>query len=135
VAAAAEQRLRLVAICETLPEVTSEPADRHVVFRVRGRTFAYFQDDHHGDGRVALVCKVDAGEDEALIGSDPDRYFRSAYSRRGWVSYRLDRPDVAWDLVEELVVDSYRRVAPKRLARATEDRDTGQDAGTAFTAR
>ena len=108
-----------MAIGAALPEATAEPAGRHVVFRVRGRTFAYLQDDHHGDGRVALVCKVDPGENEALVGAEPDRFFMPSYvGRRGWVGFRLDGPDVPWDVVAELVTDSYRRVAPKGLARS-----------------
>ncbi len=120
-----DQRRRLTAICERLPEVEAERAGRHVVFRVRGRTFAYFQDDHHGDGRVALVCKVDAGENAALADSDLARFFLPSYvGRHGWVGFRLDAPAVAWAEVEELVLDSYRRIAPRRLARSVDPPDT-----------
>jgi hypothetical protein len=51
----AERRARLAEICLALPEATAE-GERHVGFRVHGRTFAYYLDDHHGDGRVALNC-------------------------------------------------------------------------------
>jgi hypothetical protein len=41
---------RLVGICTDLPEVTLE-GERQLCFAVRGRTFAYYLDDHHGDVR------------------------------------------------------------------------------------
>jgi predicted DNA-binding protein (MmcQ/YjbR family) len=33
----------------------------------------------------------------------------------GWVGLRLDRASVDWQEVEEIVVESYLLVAPKRL--------------------
>jgi hypothetical protein len=35
---------------------------------------------------------------------------------RGRVGLRLDAGKIDWDEVKELLTDSYRRVAPKRLA-------------------
>jgi hypothetical protein len=113
--AADDPRARLVAICHALPEVTSG-GDQHVTFRVRGRTFAYYLEDHHGDGRTALCCKAAAGEQQALVAADPERFYRPAYlGPRGWVAVRLDTGDVDWDEVAELAVDAYRLTAPKRL--------------------
>jgi len=34
---------------------------------------------------------------------------------RGWIALRLDSGKVDWDEVAELVVGSYRLIAPKRL--------------------
>jgi hypothetical protein len=84
---------------------------------VRGRTFAYYLVDHRGnEGITGLVCK---GE-PALIDAEPDLFYRPAYlHHRGWVGYRLDTAKVDWDRVEGLVVESYRKVAPKRLAALT----------------
>ncbi len=36
---------------------------------------------------------------------------------KGWVGVWLDTGSVDWDRVQALVTDSYRLVAPKRLAR------------------
>ena len=109
-------RARLIEICHSLPEVTSG-GDQHVGFEVRGRRFAWFLDDHHGDGRVALNCKVPSGENRALVDADPEHFFIPAYlGARGWVGFWLDLDEVDWDRVEQLVYDSYRLTAPKRLA-------------------
>jgi hypothetical protein len=111
-------RARVAAICTAFPEVTTE-GDQHLRFQVRNRTFAYYLDDHHGDGRVALCCKAAPGEQEALIASDPVRYYRPAYlGARGWISVRLDLDDVDWGEVGELGLEAYRLTAPKRLAAA-----------------
>ena len=116
--AAEDPRLaRLTEICLALPEATRRDQGRHASFLVRKKTFAYFLDDHHGDGIVAVSCKAALGENADLIASDPARFYRPAYvGPNGWVALRLDVGAVDWNEVAELVIDSYRLIAPKRLA-------------------
>jgi hypothetical protein len=115
------RRDRLVRLCRTLPEATATPHDQHIGFQVRGRTFAWYVDDEHGDGRVGVLCKAPPGENAALAAADPQRFYLPRYlGRRGWVGLRLDLQDVDWGEVAELVADSYRLVAPKRLAGLAE---------------
>ncbi len=110
---------RVTALCLALPEAESVPAgDRHTAFSVRKRIFAYHLVDHHGDGRVALNCKVAPGENTALIADDPVRWFMPAYlGPRGWVGLDLEAAPVDWDAVRSLLIESYRLVAPKALVR------------------
>lgn len=111
-----ERRAQLVEICLALPEATVD-GEQHLTFRVRGKTFTYYLHDHHGDGKVALCCKVAPGENDLLVRTDPVRFYLPAYiGPRGWVALRLDTNAVDWDEVADLVVRSYRLVAPKRLA-------------------
>jgi hypothetical protein len=115
------RRDRLVRFCRTLPEATVTAHDlvfgTHVGFQVRGRTFAWFVDDEDGDGRVAVLCKAPGGENTALVAADPHRFYLPRYvGKRGWVGLRLDRQDVDWGELAELVAESYRLVAPRRLA-------------------
>jgi len=50
-----------------------------------------------------------------LVGSDPQRFFVPKYvGHAGWIGVRLDVP-VDWNIVADLVTDSYRMTAPKRL--------------------
>jgi predicted DNA-binding protein (MmcQ/YjbR family) len=115
-----DRRDRLERLCLALPEATVR-GGQHATFQVRGRTFAYYLDDHHGDGRTALCCKAPPGESAELIAADPARFFRPSYlGGKGWVSLRLDLGEVDWDEVAELVLDSYRLIAPKRLAAQAE---------------
>ncbi len=91
--------------------------NRHSAFLVRKKKFAYFLDDHHGDGRVAVCCRALPGENTTLARSDPVRFFIPSYiGPRGWVGLYVDRGRVDWDEVSELVLDSYLLVAPKKLA-------------------
>ena len=108
---------RLTTICLALPETVRQAMGDHAGFLVRKKTFAYFLNNHHGDGIVAVTCKVGPGDNSALANAQPDRFYLPAdIGPRGWVALRLDRGEVDWDEVTELVTDSYRRVAPKRLA-------------------
>jgi hypothetical protein len=49
---------RLTKIALALPETARHTYGSHAQFRVRKKTYAYFLDDHHGDGIVAVTCKV-----------------------------------------------------------------------------
>lgn len=114
----AEAADRLRAICAGLPEVTERTSHGAVTFFVRGRqTVAYLTDDHHGDGRLALVCAAADGVQDEVLRSDPDRFFRPPYvGHRGWIGLRLD-VDPDWDEVAQVVEQAYRRVAPTTLVR------------------
>jgi len=108
---------RLAALCLALPEATREDLGRHASFRVRKKVFAYFLDDHHGDGIVSVCCKTALGEHRDLAAADPARYYVPAYiGPRGWVGLRLDAGAIDWSEVAERIAESYRLVAPKRLA-------------------
>jgi hypothetical protein len=112
-----EPRLtQLTRICLALPEATRECMGLHAGFRIRKKTFAYFLNDHHGDGIVSVACKALPGENTALAAAQPDRFYLPAYiGPKGWVALRLDIGKVDWEEVAELVAASYRQIAPKRL--------------------
>jgi phosphoribosylglycinamide formyltransferase-1 len=108
---------RLTKLAVALPEAQRELAGRHARFHVREKTFAWYLDDHHGDGIVSVSCKMPLGENREVAALDPARYYLPAYlSHRGWIALRLDVGKVDWTEVEELLVESYRLIAPKRLA-------------------
>jgi len=116
---------KLTKICLAMPETTRQMMGRHAGFHVRKKTFAYFLDDHHGDGIVGMNCKVLPGDNTALISSNPAKFYMPAYiGSKGWVGLRLDVGEVDWDEVEELVIHSYLLVAPKRLAAAVRQRNS-----------
>ena len=99
---------RLTAICMGLPDASREMQGKHASFRVRKKVFAYFMNDHHGDGIISVCCKVLPGDNAALIAGDPVKFYMPAYiGPRGWVGLRLDRKKVDWAEVAELVRGSY----------------------------
>ena len=112
---------QLSTICLRLPEATCERrGGRHAQFLVRGKKFVYFLVDHHGDGRLGLCFRAAPGENVAMAAAEPERFYLPAYiGPRGWGALRLDVGEVDWDEVIELVMDSYRYAAPKKLALAS----------------
>lgn len=115
---------KVTAICLRLPEATREITGHHIAFNVRQKIFAYYLDNHHGDGIVGIVCKVLPGDNTALIASNSARFYMPAYvGPRGWVGLRLDVGKVDWKEVEELVTHSYQLIAPKRLAATIQVND------------
>ena len=112
---------KLTRLCLRLPEAQRSVHGDHADFRVRGMVFAYFLNDHHGDGIVSVCCKSQLGEHIDRARREPERYYLPAYiGPRGWVALRLDVGKVDWDEVRELLLCSYQLVAPKRLAALAE---------------
>lgn len=100
-------------ICLGLPEAVEKPFGGHTApsFRVRDKLFLMTSED----GRT-ITFKAGLGAQEALVASDPDRFFVPAYvGAKGWVGARIDI-EQDWNELAELIQDSYRLIAPKRLA-------------------
>jgi hypothetical protein len=110
-----ERLAQLLGICEALPEIEVS-GGQHIALRIRKKTFAYYLDDHHGDGIVSICCKSTLDRQARLAGRHPGQYYVPDYvGPKGWVALRLDLPDVDWDEVAELVSAAYRLKAPRRL--------------------
>lgn len=117
--------IRLTKIALALPETARWYNGEHAAFRVRKKTFAYFLNDHHGDGIVAVTCKVLPGDNTALAAAQPARFYVPAYvGPKGWVALRLDRGKIDWNEVKELLLCSYQLIAPRRLAALVTARDS-----------
>jgi hypothetical protein len=112
---------RLRAICLALPEAQEKLSHGEPTwFAGDGKVFAMLDDHHHGAAHLSVWLPAALGAQEALIESDPNRYFRPPYvGGSGWVGVVLDsRPD--WSVVAWLVEQAYRLVAHRRLvARLT----------------
>ena len=110
----AQVRERALALPEA-DEVTSHGMPCFGI--IKGKKFAYVSNDHHGDGKVALLVKISGVEEQAmLIDSDPSRYYRPPYFGDGWVGIRLDLGDTDWDHIGDWLAKSWRAVAPRKLA-------------------
>ena len=102
-------------LCLALPETTERLSHGEPTWFIRDKkTFVTYTDRHHDD-RLAFWCAAPPGAQEALVASEPERYFRPPYvGHRGWFGVYLDVP-VDWTEIEEIVIDAYRVIAPKRL--------------------
>jgi predicted DNA-binding protein (MmcQ/YjbR family) len=107
--------------CMALPEAEEKPFGGHTApsFRVRDKFFAMTSEDGQ-----SLTLKVPAGVNTMLVGDNPEQFFMPAYvASKGWVGVRLNVVR-DWAEVDELIRDSYRLIAPKRLAAQAESSDS-----------
>jgi len=112
---------RTRSICLALPEATEKEAWGAPTFRVRDKLFVHYRENHHGDGRVAIWCKARDGVQETLVDADPKRFFVPPYvGHKGWIGVRLEGR-VDWSQVSDLLEESYRMTAPKRLLAALDE--------------
>jgi hypothetical protein len=83
----------------------------------KGKTFAWFLHDHHGSDITAVTVKTSGPEEQdMLVESDPDLYYKPPYfGPSGWIGLRLDTGDTDWDHVADRIATSWELVAPKRL--------------------
>jgi phosphoribosylglycinamide formyltransferase-1 len=117
-----EIRRRALALTET------EERESHGSpgWRVGGKYFAHFADQHHGTPHIALLART-SGPDEldGLVESNPDAYFRPAYyGASGWVGVILNRSGLDWETVDDWLARSWRNVAPKRLTALLDAADS-----------
>lgn len=103
----------VVALCEArLPEVERGTSYGTPALKVRGKLFARLLEDGE---RVAVF--IDFMEREALTQVNPDAYVVTAHYR-DWPMVLLVLDAVPSDELEEILIESWRRRAPKRLLTA-----------------
>ena len=108
---------KLRKIIEAWPETDERISHGSPTWWGGKKTFASFHDNHHGDGRVAVWVKSERDAQEGLVEAEPDIFFVPPYvGPSGWVGVRLDR-DVDWGLVEGVLLQGYRQVAPRRALK------------------
>ena len=95
------------------PETQEEHPWGHSALKVRGKTFAWLDES---DWHLSLTVKLPASRDFALVFdfAEPAGY---GLGRSGWISCRFEAdeaPDL--DLLKRWLAESYRAVAPKKLA-------------------
>ena len=101
--------------CLWLPEAEEFVSHGSPNFRVRGKTFATYAVNHHGDGRVALWLSAPPGSQDVHVRAEPGHFFVPPYvGPRGWLGVMLDR-GIAWKRVAALVREAYEKVAPEQL--------------------
>ena len=96
-----------------LPEAVEEFPWGHSALKVRGKTFVFL---NQSEEELSLSVKLPVSRDFALIfdWAEPTGY---GLGRSGWVSARFgpnDEPDM--ELLQRWIVESYKAVAPKKLA-------------------
>ena len=104
---------RLREVCLAFPEAVESGGVGSPSFKVRDKIFAM---QHGMEGRPSLWLKAPEGVQGMLVQAVPDRFFRPPYvGQHGWVGLWLDI-DLDWDELADLVEESYRMTASKRLS-------------------
>ena len=104
-------------LCLAFPDTDSIVSHGAPNFRVRGKSFATYQLNHHGDGRVALWLAAAPGAQQLYTEMEPDAYFVPPYvGPRGWLGVALDR--LRWSTVGLRVREAYTEVAPRSLVKS-----------------
>ena len=95
------------------PEAVEDFPWGHTALKVRGKTFAWLGEE---DGKLGLTVKLPVSRDfaELFDFAEPAGY---GLGRSGWITARFP-PDAApdLDLLKRWIAESYRAVAPKKLA-------------------
>ncbi|MBB6095337.1 putative DNA-binding protein (MmcQ/YjbR family) [Povalibacter uvarum] len=103
-------------VCLWLPEAEEFLSHGSPNFRVRGKTFAAYCVNHHGDGRIALWLSSPAGAQALYTKEEPKHFFVPPYvGPRGWLGVNLDK-GISWKRVAKLVREAYEKVAPRALS-------------------
>ena len=106
---ATEDDVRRIAL--SLPETVEKPWFGTPGFRVKDKLFLRIRSEAEG-GLVVFVS--DLGEKEALLHSDPKKFFTTPhYDGYPAVLVHLDAIDV--DELQELIVESWRIKAPPKV--------------------
>ena len=71
---------------------------------------------------MAVWCKAGPGNQQLMVRANPKRFFVPPYvGPSGWVGIYLDG-EVDWAEVADLLEDSWRLVAPKKVAALRPER-------------
>lgn len=111
---ATEEDVRRIAL--SLPEVTEKSWFNTPGFRVKDKGFLRIRTEAEG-GLVVFVS--DLGEKEALLASDPDKFFTTPHYD-GYPVVLVNLPAIDVDELTELIADAWRVKAPKRVLKANE---------------
>ena len=105
-------------VCLWFPETTEVLSHGSPDFRVKGKTFATYAVNQHGDGRIALWLNAPEGAQQHYVRQEPKHFFVPPYvGPRGWLGVNLDK-GISWKTIAKLVREAYEKVAPPALAKS-----------------
>ena len=104
-------------LCLWFPEAEEVLSHGSPDFRVRGKTFATYSINHHGDGRIALILHAPTGTQQFYVEGEPDAFYKPPYvGGKGWLGVLLDK-GLPWSQIASLTRDAFENVAPAALVR------------------
>jgi phosphoribosylglycinamide formyltransferase-1/phosphoribosylamine--glycine ligase/phosphoribosylglycinamide formyltransferase/phosphoribosylformylglycinamidine cyclo-ligase len=109
---------RIRSLCLSQPRGVEKVSHGMPVFFIeKGKTFAWFIHNHHGNGITAVALKTSGPEEQAmLVEAEPELFYRPAYlAPSGWIGLRLDVEATDWDQIEARIEQSWGLAATPRL--------------------
>jgi hypothetical protein len=104
---------RVRTACLAMPGVTEKLSHGEPTFFVNGRVFAMFSNNHHNDGHVAVCIPAAPGEQQRLIASSPNIYYRPPYvGVNGWVGIELNQ--IGDDELGAHLTEAWKLIKAKR---------------------
>ena len=113
--------VHLRAICLRYPQACEKETWGHPTFRVKDKIFVSVGIDGPDRSVSSATMKSAVDEQQSMLAEGAPYYFPAYVGVKGWIGVNLVDP-VDWDVVSELIEESYRLVAPKKLV-AELDRD------------
>ena len=108
-------------ICLSFPDTEEVPSRGSPDFRVRGKTFATYVINHHGDGHVALWLAAPPGSQQLHTEMAAEHYFVPPYvGPRGWLGVDLNK-GLLWTAIASRVREAYQQIAPAKLINSLGD--------------
>jgi predicted DNA-binding protein (MmcQ/YjbR family) len=102
-------------LCLAFPEVEEFESHGSPNYRARkGKVFAVWALNHHGDGHVALWLNTPAIEQSRLLASSRQLFKPPYLGPSGWIAVELNK-GVGWKRVCELVHAAYVNSSPAKL--------------------
>ena len=117
---AAEQAVadKLRKIFKKLPGVTEErDGHGHLTFKVAKKSLAIL--GLHDD-QPSLGVKTDFATQSALVKRH-GFYITPYVGQHGWASFDGNAKQFDWAIIEEVITDTYRSVAPKKLLKELDE--------------
>ena len=99
-----------------LPEAEEGTSYGTLSWKVRGKSFARIKEDGE-----TLVVMVDPGEKEMLMAAEPEIFFETPHYH-GYPAVLVRLAAIPEDELAEVLEDSWRRKAPKRVVAARDAR-------------
>jgi predicted DNA-binding protein (MmcQ/YjbR family) len=114
---------RVRALAATFPGADEKVSHGRPAFFTK-KVFAYYGGSLKVDGEwvqhpQSLVVQPDPGDRPALV-QESHVYVPAYLGPSGWIGFDLDESG-DWDEVTELLVDSFRLTAPRRLVRELDE--------------
>jgi hypothetical protein len=108
---------RVRRICLAMPEAWEKLSHGEPTFFVGKKVFAMFSNNHHNDGRIAVLCPAPPGFQEMLIEAEPEKFYKPPYvGVRGWIGIHLNR--IQDEELASHLRQAWRMIAPKKLRGA-----------------